>query len=248
MPERNPRRRHPGSGGGSSRKTRPPHPSASPRATRCGRASPSPAAPPNRNPPLSRIRNYRSGKTSRVLKRCASEPILRSNPTGNQRKKKKKKKKDPVMAILYSMIAQVIVVASPAWKITVGPRASRRSTGLELGPTYSLRLRLVWARDHLLDRASMCTREMRSLRCLERSELIGEVGSRNFYLRKSGSSRRKSSSGSLLGSSLATVERNSPSTKGVPPAIVLFQGFFGRKFSKIVRIMRRVWHMVVCLP
>ncbi|CAI0413932.1 unnamed protein product [Linum tenue] len=302
MPERNPRRRHPGSGGGSSRKTKPPHPSPSPRATRCRKASPSPAAPPNRNRPLSRIRNYHSGRTSRVLKRCASEPILRSNPTGDQ-EEEGPSDGDPLLHDRPSHSSSFTCLENYCWPEGVAaihrPRTwtdvfssspSRLGSGssprpsfdvysrdakvvlnvtvegspgpvrtmVKLGSTVEETIGLVVdkyseeGRTPRLGRDAEPSYELHhshfSLQCLERSELIGEVGSRNFYMRKSGSSRRKSRSGSLLGSSPATVERNSPPPKGIPPAIVLFQGFFARKFSKIVRRTRRVWNMVVCLP
>ncbi|CAN1333116.1 Uncharacterized protein At4g22758 [Linum perenne] len=68
-----------------------------------------------------------------------------------------------------------------------------------------------------------------SLRCLEKSELIGDVGSRSFYLRRN--------------SSLSEENAIMPP----PPAMFPLQSFFAVKFGKVVRRTRRLWNMLVCL-
>ncbi|XP_059443463.1 uncharacterized protein At4g22758 [Corylus avellana] len=82
-----------------------------------------------------------------------------------------------------------------------------------------------------------------SLQSLDKSELIGDVGSRNFYLRKSGSSR-SSGGGSPYASEIVPARDSSPPP--IPPPAFLLPAFIARKISKIVRRTRRLWKLIIC--
>ncbi|MBA0689655.1 hypothetical protein Goari_007374 [Gossypium aridum] len=76
-----------------------------------------------------------------------------------------------------------------------------------------------------------------SLQSLDKSQLMGDAGSRSFYLRKN------SSGHSSNGASTSFVDPGRPN----PPPAFLVPGFIARKLSKIVRRTRRLWHALVCL-
>ncbi|BAU00486.1 hypothetical protein VIGAN_10208700 [Vigna angularis var. angularis] len=82
-----------------------------------------------------------------------------------------------------------------------------------------------------------------SLQSLDKSEVIADVGSRSFYLRKNSSASILSSFHS--GSAPQLVSRAStPSVPNPPPFFI--HSFFARKISKIVRRAQRLWNIVVC--
>lgn len=83
-----------------------------------------------------------------------------------------------------------------------------------------------------------------SLESLDKSELIGDVGSRNFYLRKSASGR-SSDGASPYASEIIPARESSPPT--VPPPAFLVPTFIARKISKILRRTRRLWKLLVCM-
>lgn len=67
-----------------------------------------------------------------------------------------------------------------------------------------------------------------SLQSLSNTDVIGDVGSRSFYLRKSNSNRE------------ITTEANSQS-------LIVFDGFFGRKLNKIIRRTCKLWKILGCM-
>ncbi|CAK9311044.1 unnamed protein product [Citrullus colocynthis] len=85
-----------------------------------------------------------------------------------------------------------------------------------------------------------------SLHSLDRREIIGEIGSRSFYLRKTHSSHGKNEGES----STASAQRSTKETRDValpiPPGF-LISSFIARKMSKIVRRTRKLWNFIVCL-
>jgi len=79
---------------------------------------------------------------------------------------------------------------------------------------------------------------------LDKSEVIADVGSRSFYLRKN------SDASSILssfhsGSAPLLVSRASTPSLPNPPSFFI-PSFFARKISKIVRRAQRLWNIVVC--
>lgn len=78
---------------------------------------------------------------------------------------------------------------------------------------------------------------------LDRAEIIGEIGSRSFYLRKS-----NNSSGEAGGCSqeIGKETRDVAVAPPIPPGFLL-TGFIARKMAKIVRRTRKIWNFIVCL-
>ncbi|KAJ4910145.1 Uncharacterized protein Rs2_04766 [Raphanus sativus] len=66
-----------------------------------------------------------------------------------------------------------------------------------------------------------------SIQCLEKTEIIGEIGSRSFYMRK------KEPENMIL------VIKNLPSSN-------LIQSFVAQKIGRIVRRTRKIWNILVC--
>ncbi|BFG31518.1 uncharacterized protein Pyn_18813 [Prunus yedoensis var. nudiflora] len=85
-----------------------------------------------------------------------------------------------------------------------------------------------------------------SLQSLDKSEVIGDCGSRSFYLRKSSSNRSSNNGGSTSFTSEAVPARaNSP-----PPAarpVFLLPNFFARKLGKIIRRTHKLWRIIICM-
>ncbi|KAJ4712877.1 PPR containing protein [Melia azedarach] len=82
-----------------------------------------------------------------------------------------------------------------------------------------------------------------SLRSLEKSQLIGDAGSRSFYLRRS-SSNRSSNEASPSSSEVVPVRANSPP---IPPPPFLLPTFIARKFGKVVRRVQKLWRVIICI-
>ncbi|TKY70868.1 hypothetical protein E2542_SST07162 [Spatholobus suberectus] len=81
-----------------------------------------------------------------------------------------------------------------------------------------------------------------SLQSLDKSEVIADVGSRSFYLRKNNDASTFSSFHSESAPELVT--RTSTPSIANPP--MLIPSFIARKISKIVRRAHRLWKIVVC--
>ncbi|KAK6251184.1 hypothetical protein SCA6_005189 [Theobroma cacao] len=84
-----------------------------------------------------------------------------------------------------------------------------------------------------------------SLQSLDKSLIIGDAGSRSFYLRKSSSDNSSNGASNSFVSEIGLEGANSP--PAVPPPTYLLTAFIARKLSKIVRRTRRLWKVLVCL-
>lgn len=76
-----------------------------------------------------------------------------------------------------------------------------------------------------------------SLQSLSNTDVIGDIGSRSFYLRKNNSN---GSSTEITTDQLAPVKENSQS-------LIIFDGFFGRKINKIIRKTCKLWKFLGCM-
>lgn len=72
---------------------------------------------------------------------------------------------------------------------------------------------------------------------LNNTDVIGDVGSRSFYLRKSNSSN---ASYQEIALEIAPVKANSH-------PLVISHGFFGRKINKIIRRSCKLWKILGCM-
>lgn len=81
-----------------------------------------------------------------------------------------------------------------------------------------------------------------SLQSLSNTDVIGDVGSRSFYLRKSNSngSNGSNASNGEIASEIAPVKANSH-------PLVVPLGFFGRKINKIIRRSCKLWKILGCM-
>ncbi|KAM1800821.1 hypothetical protein ACFX11_032500 [Malus domestica] len=82
-----------------------------------------------------------------------------------------------------------------------------------------------------------------SLQSLDKSEVIGDVGSRSFYLRKSSSSSNGVST-SLI-TEVVPVRENTP--PAAPRPVFLLPNFIARKLGKIARRTHKLWRVIICI-
>lgn len=68
---------------------------------------------------------------------------------------------------------------------------------------------------------------------LDKTEVIGDVGGRSFYLRKSNSGHGSDN--------IVAVRASTP-----PPPPFLLPGFIACRIGKIVRRIQKFWNVVVC--
>ncbi|KAL5748580.1 hypothetical protein ACOSQ2_025877 [Xanthoceras sorbifolium] len=85
-----------------------------------------------------------------------------------------------------------------------------------------------------------------SLQSIDKSELMGDVGSRSFYLRRS-SSNRSSNGSSPSRSQVAGVSVRANSPPPIPPPPFLLPTFVARKFGKLIRRVRKLWRVMICM-
>lgn len=83
---------------------------------------------------------------------------------------------------------------------------------------------------------------------LDKSELIGDVGSRSFYLRRNASSHGSGSEAlnqDIEGVNASTLSSFLPSP--VPPPTIFLRNLITLKMDKIVRKIRRLWRVIICM-
>ncbi|KAF5734866.1 hypothetical protein HS088_TW15G00361 [Tripterygium wilfordii] len=84
-----------------------------------------------------------------------------------------------------------------------------------------------------------------TLQCLDKSKLIGETGSRSFYLRRISSNLNTNKASSSLTSDIAPAGTSSP--PAVQPTIILFSAFIARKFCKLIRRTGKLLKLLICI-
>ncbi|KDP25586.1 hypothetical protein JCGZ_20742 [Jatropha curcas] len=259
MPERNPRRRVLPSG---SRKIRPPHPSPSPT-----KRTPTPRLSFKQSKPI-RILNRCSSEP--VLWKNSGDVVggseyqqqesFYSDADGGSDLPRPHICIDvfdsspslmafsPKRSEGYKKDAKVVV------NITVEGSPGPLRTMVKLGSSVQDTIKLVVdkyceeGRTPKLDKDATSSYELHhsyfSLQSLDKSELIGDIGSRSFYLRRSSSNRSSNGSSSHCISENVVVRENSPPP--IPPPAFLLSNFLARKFGKIVRRTRKLCKVLVC--
>ncbi|KAA8521929.1 hypothetical protein F0562_012757 [Nyssa sinensis] len=81
-----------------------------------------------------------------------------------------------------------------------------------------------------------------SLQCLDKTDVIGDVGSRSFYLRKSSSGR----GGEMASASSISEIVSARATTPQPPTFSL-ASFIARKINKIIRRTQKLWKILGCM-
>ncbi|XP_010055546.2 uncharacterized protein At4g22758 [Eucalyptus grandis] len=83
-----------------------------------------------------------------------------------------------------------------------------------------------------------------SLQSLDKSELLGDVGSRSFYLRRAAAGLSNNGfSASFVSDKAVPVRTVSPPS---PPPMFLFTTFIARKLAKIMRRAHKLWRIIIC--
>ncbi|XP_059657420.1 uncharacterized protein At4g22758-like [Cornus florida] len=84
-----------------------------------------------------------------------------------------------------------------------------------------------------------------SLQSLKKSDVIGDVGSRSFYLRKNNGDHSR---GGEIASASFISERSTVSVRSSPPTPFFFlPAFVARKISKIIRRTHKLWKILGCM-
>ncbi|KAH7514084.1 hypothetical protein FEM48_Zijuj11G0050900 [Ziziphus jujuba var. spinosa] len=251
MPERGLRRRTPVTG--DRRNNKPPHPSPSP-----SRRTPTPR------------RSSKHSKPIKILKRCLSEPTL---STGNDADDDDRRLGLKSEVVLFRPHTYTDVFASSPSLLPISPHEIKGynkdskvvvnvtvegspgpvRTMVKLGSKVEDTIKLVVdkyseeGRTPKLNKDSASSFELHhsyfSLQSLDKEEIIGDVGTRNFYLRKSSSGRSSNdgrSTSFVSDNNIVAVRATSP-----PPAF-LFSDFIARKIGKIMRRVQKLWNVVVC--
>ncbi|KAF8032894.1 hypothetical protein BT93_D1701 [Corymbia citriodora subsp. variegata] len=84
-----------------------------------------------------------------------------------------------------------------------------------------------------------------SLHGLDKSQLIGDVGGRSFYLRRS-SNGRGTSEALASSSSIREVASTKPTPPSIPPSLFLAPTFVAQRIRKIIRRTPKLWRFFIC--
>ncbi|XP_030469314.2 uncharacterized protein At4g22758-like [Syzygium oleosum] len=82
-----------------------------------------------------------------------------------------------------------------------------------------------------------------SLHGLDKSELIGDVGSRSFYLRRSSNGHGAGEDSASLVPEVVSAKSTPPS---IPPSLLLAPTFVARRIGKIIRRTPKLWRFFIC--
>ncbi|CAL5356025.1 unnamed protein product [Camellia sinensis] len=155
----------------------------------------------------------------------------------------------------YSKDAKVVV------NVTVEGSPGPIRTLVKLGANVEDTIKLVinkyseeGRRPHL-DQDAVSTFELHhsyfSLASLNKWDVIGDVGSRSFYLRRENSDRSSSSGKEMISASfpseIVSVTRGSTSLPHTPSSFFFLPPFIARKINKIIRRTRKLWKILGCL-
>ncbi|KAL8101251.1 uncharacterized protein At4g22758 [Apium graveolens] len=242
--------------------------------------------PANRKPKLpqpSSSSSYRSTttlrprrilKSSHVLKRCNSDPLLgnslfNDNPrTEDHRSLASTSElvifRGQTCADIFCPGENSLVQSPPKFEgynrdakvvvnVTVEGSPGPVRAMLKLGSTVEETIRLVVnkygeeGRSPHLDKHAASSFELHSshfsLQSLNKSDMIGEAGSRSFYLRKSSSTRTGESASSSFIQDIVCVN-NGPR----PPHFLFLPAFITRRIDKFIRRTKKLWKIMGCIP
>ncbi|XP_058086277.1 uncharacterized protein At4g22758-like [Magnolia sinica] len=244
----------------TARKSRPPHPTRSPH----GRTPPTP-------------RHSKPHKPIKRLQRCSSEPILW---TVGLIEADQNHHHHHQQTLLFRPQTCTDVFTSPLRSLSPSPYSFHRysddskvvvnvtlegspgpvRTLVRLGATVEDTIKLVInryseeGRTPRLDVEAASEFELHhsyfSLESMNKTERIGEMGSRNFFLRRSCSSRSSSNfddegDGRRRGTDNAASSREEIVNANPPPQ--LFLSFIARRISKIGRRTKKIWNILGCM-
>ncbi|XP_050377652.1 uncharacterized protein At4g22758 [Argentina anserina] len=239
-------------------------------------SSPSPS-PHRKTPQTKRSPVKRRSKPIKILKRCSSEPLLRS-PVSDFGEEVvaphvgRELRSEPEGVLFRPQTCVDVFASSPTLMMPFSPNnheaykkdakvvlnvSVEGSPGpvramVKLGSTVEETIKLVIdkyskeGRTPKLLKDDASSFELHhsyfSLQSLDKSDLIGDVGSRSFYLRKSSI---KNDGGSTASLEVNLVRANSPPPPACPG--LLLPNFIARRLSKCVRRTHRLWKVILCM-
>lgn len=226
------------------------------------RTAKQPSPSPRRRTPLANRRSSKASRPSRILRRSKSEPNLWTSVVADGDVHRNLEAPDGVLYRPrtctdifssseslppfspqkfeggggYRKDAKVVV------NVTVEGSPGPIRTMVQLGSSVEETIRIVVnkyskeGRSPLLDKHAASTFELHqsyfSLQCLSKSDMIGEVGSRSFYLRKGNTDQIASASSSTTPS---------------PPPLLFLSALIARNFKKLVRRTCKLWKILGCM-
>lgn len=213
-------------------------------------------------PPVD-VRSRKSSENLRILQRSKSEPLLWRAGCGEDDRSVTPVTEIDV-EVLYRPQTCTDIFSSPENLLPRSPNFERYSkdskvvvnvtfegspgpvrTMVKLGSSVEETIKLVVrkynseGRTPRLDKdfASRCElhHSYFSLQCLNKSDIIGDVDSRSFYLRKRSNDQGESS----LNTDIIPMNANND--------LPFIPGFIGRHVNKVVRRTRRLWKLLGCI-
>ncbi|KAG6579447.1 hypothetical protein SDJN03_23895, partial [Cucurbita argyrosperma subsp. sororia] len=232
----------------------------------CRNLSPSPH---RKTPPMNRAPSLSS-----KLSRCSSDPQFwtAAAASGDDRNMSSEKEGEEVIifrphTFSEALASSPLLIPSPAQivegykkdakvviNVTVEGSPGPVRAMVKLGSSVEETIKLVVAkyseegRTPKLERDSASSYELHhsyfSLRSLDRAEIIGEIGSRSFYLRTSNSSHAKN--GGESAGCTQEITKETIIASPIPPGFLL-SSFIARKMGKIIRRTRKLWNFIICV-
>ncbi|KAI3727531.1 hypothetical protein L6452_16147 [Arctium lappa] len=155
--------------------------------------------------------------------------------------------KSEIIVQRYDRDAKVVV------KVTVEGSPGPIRALVKLGSSVDETMKLVMnkynaeGRSPQLDQDAITSFELHnsnfSLKCLDKSDMIGEIGYRSFYMRKNANDRRDSCSSTSIGSEIVAGKANgSPSTS----LDISFRGFICQGLKRIIGRTSKFWRFLGC--
>ncbi|KAK1384853.1 PPR containing protein [Heracleum sosnowskyi] len=220
------------------------------------------------------LRPRRLLKSSHVLKRCNSDPLLGNGFYNNHFRYEDHRSltstselvmfRRQTCADLFCPLDNLLLQSPPKFEgynrdakvvvnVTVEGSPGPVRAMMKLGSTVEDTIRLVVnkygeeGRSPYLDKHAASSFELHSshfsLQSLNKSDMIGEAGSRSFYLRKSDSSRRGESASSSFIQDIVCVNNNPR-----PPQFLFIPDFISRRIDKFIRRTKKLWKIMGCMP
>ncbi|PSS04095.1 hypothetical protein CEY00_Acc19935 [Actinidia chinensis var. chinensis] len=141
--------------------------------------------------------------------------------------------------------------------VTVEGSAGPIRTMVKLGSSVDETIRLVInkyseeGRRPQLEKDAASTFELHhsyfSLQCLSKSEMIGDVGSRSFYLRKGNSEHSSNGDITISASLTSEIVSSTPVPSTPSPPLFCFPPFIAWDIRKIIRRTRKLWKILGCM-
>lgn len=228
-----------------------------------------PSSSPSSHRRSTTLRPIRLSKASQVLKRCNSDPTLGDNYCRYEDHRSLTSElvifRRQTCADIFSPLDNLLLQSSPpkfegynrdakvVVNVTVEGSPGPVRAMLKLGSTVDETIRLVVnkygqeGRSPHLDKDAASSFELHSshfsLQSLNKSDMIGEAGSRSFYLRKSNSNRRGETASSSFIQDIVCVS-------DIPhqPRLLFLPTFVSRRIDKFIRRTKKLWKIMGCMP